>query len=135
MKTWNWIEKFVIICGVVSILLYFGRFAKLVADTGFQDAVRIEMGSYAQTRVIVMANNAPTTISSASVKRPDMLCFNNSASTLWISTGAAGVTAVYMGVPVLSSATFRLGAFTDAVSGTLDTSGTGDVRCWDGLVR
>lgn len=106
-----------------------------MADTGFEGATRIEKGSYSQTRSITMANNAPTVIAAASVKRPDILCFNNSAYTLWLSTGAAGTTAVNMGVPVLSSATFNLGAFTGPVSGTLDASGVGDVRCWDGLVQ
>ena len=117
---------------LVSALGLFIRYSQ--ADTGHEGAQRVEVGSYGQTRAIVMSAAAPTVIAAASVKRPDSTCVNNSANTLWLSTGAAGTTGIFMGVPVASSATFKLGAYTGAISGTLD-SGVGDVRCWDGLVQ
>ena len=118
----------------VLILFLIAIGVYVMADTGFEGATRVEVGSYSQTRAIAMNASNPTTIAAASVKRPDMTCVNNSANTLWLSTGAITTTAVQVGVPILSSATFKLGAFLGAVSGTLD-SGVGDVRCWDGLVQ
>lgn len=107
----------------------------LRADTGNEGAVRREVGSYVESRVVTLSNSETTEILPASVKRPDATCFNNSAYTIFIGSNAAGTSLRVMGFPVLSSATFRLESMTGAVYAILDTSGAGDVRCLDGKVQ
>ena len=110
----------------------------LVADTGWEGAVRVEVGSYAETRKVTVSSSTIATLTAASKSRPDVACFNNTPYTLWIGSAAAGVTLPDNGFPILSSATFRIGALTGSVSGLLDTAAgaySGDVRCFDGLVR
>lgn len=113
---------------------------KAQADTGKEAAVRIEVGSYVETRKITVSSSTLATLASASSKRPDLTCFNNTPYTLWIGSAAAGTTLPDVGFPILSSATFMIGSMTGEVSGLLDSASgaatyTGDVRCFDGLVR
>ena len=129
---------------LIATLLFFGglaasNLARIVyADTGTEGAQRIEVGSYAETRVILVSSSAATEITNgASVKRPDQTCRNNSAYTLWIGSNTTGTDLSRVGFPVISSETFKLGALTGQVYGLADSAaaGTVNVRCWDGLVR
>lgn len=113
------------------------------ADTGHEGAARVEIGSYVETASITGTSRTPTALFSESIKRPDGLYFNNTASAIWISTVATSVTvelghpAVAIGYPILSSATFRLeGSMTGSMTFICDGSaGTCNVRKLEGLVR
>ena len=107
----------------------------LSADTGWEGAVRKEVGSYPETRFVTLSATEDTLIASASKSRPDLTCMNNTAYTIYIGSNAAGATLLNFGFPILSSATFNLGAMTGEVYALLHTGGAGDVRCFDGLVR
>ena len=130
-KTWY-------LLGALLIALLLGTFIydikKSFADTGREAAVRIEVGSYVQSRTITMSATAATAIGAANNNRPDMTCFNNSAYALYLSSNVANTYARVIGFPVLSSATFKLGSLSGETYGTLEVSGVGDVRCMDGLV-
>ncbi len=122
-----------------------GQQRALMADTGWDQATRQERGSYAAPRSINISSYTGTAIFSSSVKRPDGMCRNNSAFTIWIGTdvnagylvGDAGAN-IRNGLPILSSETFSLGGqFTGTMAATADNAAGGaavNVRCLDGLV-
>ena len=127
-----------------------GAFAALVglmssigkADSGREAAARTERGSYIETRSVDVSSTTGTALFAASVLRPDGLCRNNSASTVWVGTTSATTnnaihSNILIGFPVLSSETFKLdGQMTGVVYGTSGQGlGTLNLRCVDGLVR
>src|SRR3990167_1978561 len=133
-------EKICLIFTVVIVAL--GVSTALKADTGWDQAARIERGSYIAIRSISISSNTGTELFSDSVKRPDGLCFNNTAATIWIGTTSATLenvehSNITNGFPLLSSSTFKLDG---SMSGTVyATGGIGqsaqNVRCIDGLVQ
>ena len=125
---------------VVITLAAFQEPAK--ADTGHEGATRVERGSYGSMRKVAVSSTTGTNIWTASVKRPDGLCFNNTASTIWIGTVTATVNGalhsnIVEGFPLLSSATFRLdGSFTGTLAATCEVGTAAcELRCLDGLVQ
>ena len=134
--------------GDIVLLLTFAALAALAlsslhgrpasAASTQETAVRIDAGTYIETRVVIVTTHTATEITNgASAKRPDETCFNNSAFTVWIGTQAAGTTLSQFGFPVLSSATFSVGALTTQVYGLFDSAAGGnkEIRCVDGLLR
>ena len=121
--------KFVLGLGV--FLAFIGL---AVADTGHEGATRIERGSYNGTRQITVDATGADLIAAASVKRPDMTCFNNTSVAVWIGSNTATTDLFRIGIPIASSATFTFDSYTGDVYG-LCNSGTCDIRCWDGKVQ
>lgn len=127
---------------ILTVLLaMFAGVAALRADTGHEGAVRTERGSYAGTRLVAMSSTTGTALFPASVKRPDGMCINISASIMHISTISTTVNQRYhdsliLGFPVASSGTFQLdGSFTGALYGTCDVNvASCYAKCIDGLV-
>ena len=112
------------------------------ADTGWDNAARIERGSYIAMRKVVGSSTTATALFAASTKRPDGICRVNGSYTVWIGTATGTITAfqhpnILLGFPVLSSETFKLdGSMSDDLYVTCDSGvSTCDVRCLDGLVR
>ena len=125
---------------VVALAAIFQEPAK--ADTGSEGATRIERGSYAAMRKVAVSSTTGTALWSASRKRPDGLCYNNSSTTIWVGTVTATMNGklhsnITEGFPLLSSSTFRLdGSFTGALAATCDVEVTAcELRCLDGLVQ
>lgn len=114
---------------------------KTQADTGWEAATRVEIGSYAETSVITGSSFTGTAFASASKKRPAGLYFNNTSKAIWIGTTTASIQTNHsnfgLGFPVASSSTFSLGgAFTGVLAFTCDpVSSTCEVRTLEGLVR
>ena len=94
------------------------------ADTGWDQAVRKEIGTYGETFRVYGTSVAGTAFFSASKNRPDGAYFNNSATTVWIGTVTATRNGqlhdnIQIGFPVLSSATFTLdGSFAGTLAFT-----------------
>lgn len=112
------------------------------ADTGSEGATRTERGSYVETRVLTVSSTTGTSLFAANTKRPDGMCFNNSAFTLYLGTTSATTENakhenIRIGFPVTSSSTFRLdGSFTGGLFATADDKVASiEVKCIDGLVR
>lgn len=112
-----------------------------IADTGHEGATRVEVGRSVQTASVICSSNTGTSFISASVKRPDGMYFNNSASTIFIGTTTATQNSaphpnIYMGFPVLSSTTFSLGgSMTGAVACTCNVAVSAcEIRSFEGLV-
>lgn len=103
-----------------------------MADQGHEAANRIEAGSYVNTIRVTVSASATTSIIGTNNLRPDFTCRNNSAFTLWIGSNAANNTLYQVGFPVLSSETFKAGAYTGSIFGQGDGAAV-DVRCWAGL--
>ncbi len=116
--------------GAVAFLFLVGHFQRLVADQGWEQAIRIEMG-YSATVSATSIPNSATLLSDVNRKRPDNTCRNNSPVPVWI--GSASSLTPANGFPVLSSETFKTGAFFQQVWAYCD-SGTCDIRCWQGNV-
>ena len=124
--------------------LIFGWFLLLfsavaTADTGWEDAARIERGSYIETRLVTISTYAATEFMPASKKRPDSLCKNFSSFTIYLGSAAAGITLAgdSMGLPIGTSEYFRIdGSMTGSISAIAEPSGTNvKIICLDGLVR
>ena len=127
---------------VVGLCICADIIGKTWADSGYEAATRIERGSYIDIRVVSVSSTTGATLMSASVKRPDSICYNNSASTVFIGTTSATMDAVTHsnitnGFPITSSATFKLdGSMSGNVYATADIGvASVNVRCIDGLVR
>ncbi len=124
---------------LIAALILIG--SSTFADQGWVAANRIERGQITSVRDVTVSSNTGTALWSASLLRPDGVCRNNSAFTIWLGTVTAQVngathTNIVNGFPVLSSETFTLGGqLTSAVYATADTGiSSADVRCFDGLV-
>lgn len=129
----------------MGLLALFGTY-HVKAETGWENAQRISVGETLQTRQLTGSSVTPTALFSASFKRPDAMCLNNSSNEIWLGTtteagasNGAGVpnSNIQIGIPVLASSTFRLGG---SMTGSLSfncTSGIAscDVRCLDGVVQ
>lgn len=135
MNIWDKLDKTLKLFACAALMAAGINVAYVGADTGHEGATRQEVGSYANTRLVVLSNSAATQIAASSTKRPDMTCFNNSSYTIWIGSNAAGASLQRIGFPVLSSATFRVGALTGSLFAILDPGGSGEVNCFDGLVQ
>ena len=130
-----------------ELFLAVGCFAALIslkvsADTGHEDATRIERGSYNNVRLVSGSSASGTEFFAASTKRPDGICRNNSGSTVWIGTVTASQHAtthsnILYGFPILSTETFKLdGSNTGAWYFTCNTGvASCEFRCLDGLVQ
>ena len=105
------------------------------AEGGWENAPRVAVGDKVESRAVSVTTHTATTILSANVFRPDATCFNNSAYTIYIGSAASGTVLSSIGLPILSSATFRIGSMTGVVSALADAAAAGDtnVRCFDGL--
>ena len=127
--------RYILIAGFVFCALM----AK--ADTGWEAATRVEIGSYAETAAVTGSSFTGTAFASASKKRPAGLYFNNTSKIIWIGTTTTSIQTnhsnVGIGFPIASSSTFSLGgAFTGVMAFTCDpTSSTCEVRSLEGLVR
>lgn len=112
------------------------------ADTGFEGAIRKEIGRFVATAVVTGSSTTGTAFVSAKFTRPDGMYFNNTSSTIWLGTTTATVngavhTNIAIGFPVLSSATFVLqGSMTGAVNFTCNSGvGSCEVRAFEGLMK
>lgn len=115
------------------------------ADTGHEGATRKEIGSYGAMRKVAGSSIAGTAFFSETVKRPDGLCVNNTATEVWIGTVSATQRGsasflhdnINFGLPLTSTQSFRLdGSFTGAFYFTCAPGvASCEMRCLDGLVR
>lgn len=112
------------------------------ADTGHEGAIRTERGSYADTRKVTGSSVTGTAFYTGTVKRADGTCWNNSSSTIWVSTNNTTQhntthSNINFGVPVLSSSTFPLdGCYSGELDMTCDVGiASCELRCIDALVR
>lgn len=101
-----------------------------------------DRGTYVDIARVTGSSVAGTAFASALSKRMDGVYFNNTASTIWIGTTTATLNGVVHsnianGLPVLSSATFKLdGKMTGAISFTCNLGvATCEVRSLEGLNR
>jgi hypothetical protein len=123
-----------------ALVALFGGSFLVSADTGHEGAARIERGSYNDVRKVTLSSTTGTALWDASVKRPDSVCYNNSASTVWIGTVSASEFTlahpnIAEGFPIVSSGTFSFdGSHTGAVYATSEAAAA-EMRCFDGLVR
>lgn len=101
------------------------------AEQNWTDGMRIERGFYAQSSSFTVTT--AQLIFDFDIKRPDNLCRNNTAATVWLGATSSSATASW-GFPVLSSETFNTGSFISQVWASCD-SGTCDIRCWTGKTR
>lgn len=121
-------KKSIVAIVILSLSISFVIIKSLLADTGWEGAIRLERGR-SSTPTQISVTGSATQIVAASAARPDCTCFNNTATTLWI--GGDNTVSIANGFPILSSATFKADAFTGTIFGICDT-GTCDVRCWIG---
>lgn len=115
------------------------------ADTGHEGAVRIEQGSYGQMFKYSGSSIAGTAFVSDTVKRPDGMCRNNTATEVWIGTVSATQRGsasflhdnINFGQFLKSSETFTLGgSFTGSWYFTCAPGiSSCEVRCVEGRVR
>ena len=126
----------------LAVVLSFILPALSYADTGHEGATRKESGSYGDTRKVSGSSTTGTAFFSPTVKRADGTCFNNTSSTVWVSTDSTTQHNVVhsnigFGFPVLSSSTFPLdGNFTGELDMTCDIGiAACEFRCVDGKVQ
>lgn len=115
------------------------------ADTGHEGAVRIEQGSYPNMFKYTGSSVAGTAFISATVKRPDGVCRNNTASEVWIGSVSATQRGdgsflhdnINFGQFLKASETWTLGgSFTGAWYFTCaPTVATCEIRCSEGRVQ
>lgn len=130
-----------IILALAAGLMVMAGLREPKADTGWDQAVRREVGRYAETAHVAGSSVAGTAFFSASKNRPDGVYFNNTASTIWIGTTTATRNNqhhdnIIIGFPVLSSSSFRLdGSFSGTLAFTCDYDvAVCHVRKLEGLV-
>ena len=131
-----------VVFGTICLAVLVSLFGTARADTGHEGAVRTELGSYGAMRLVYPSSTTGTAIMSATVKRPDSTCFNNTANAIWIGTVTATVNGRYhdnivLGMPILSSTSFHIGG---SYTGEWDATcapgvSTCEMRCLDSLVR
>lgn len=115
-----------------------GIFAGItVADTGYEGATRIERGSYVQSRAVAISSSSATLFLPPSKSRPDSLCKNYSAYTVFIGSNVAGTYLATIGLPVGASEYFKLdGSMTGPVYALGEGGSSGvEIRCLDGMVQ
>ena len=114
--------------------MVFGFAVVAMSQSAYDTGVWLQKGQYSAFRKISLAATAGTLIWSADTQRPDSICRNNTAVTVWISS-VTTTEAFSIGFPVLSSETVKLGgSYSGSIYG-LCNSGTCDIRCWDGKVN
>lgn len=116
-----------------------------LADTGHEGATRVEQGSYSEMYKYTGSSVAGTAFISATTKRPDGSCRNNTGTEVWIGTvpatqrGSASFLHdnINFGNFLKSSETFSLGgSFTgDWYFTCAPGVATCEVRCSEGKVR
>ena len=116
-----------------------------LADTGHEGATRKEIGSYPEMYKYTGSSVAGTAYFSATTKRPDGFCYNNTGTDVWVGSvtatqrGSASFLHdnINVGFPWKSSTTWSLeGSFTGAWYFTCaPTVSTCEVRCLEGKVR
>lgn len=116
-----------------------------LADTGHEGAARVEQGSYGEMFKYTGSSIAGTAFISATTKRPDGACRNNTATEVWIGTVSATQRGsasflhdnINFGNFLKSSETFALnGSFTGAWYFTCAPGvASCEVRCSEGKVR
>ena len=116
-----------------------------MADTGHEGATRIEQGSYPQMFAYTGSSVAGTAFISATTKRPDGSCRNNTGTEVWIGTVSATQRGsasflhdnINFGNFLKASETFTLGgSFTGAWYFTCaPTVATCEMRCSEGRVQ
>lgn len=114
------------------------------ADASDATSTKANRGSQISIRTISISSTTGATVFSASLKRFDGSCRNNSGYTIYIGTDSGTYQQNHPnygnGFPILSTETFKLdGEMTGAVYGTLEPKGAGnpitaDLRCIDGIV-
>jgi hypothetical protein len=98
---------------VLGIVGFGMLFSFLSADTGHEGATRIERGSYVQTRRVTISDSAATAFITATNRRPDTMCKNYTAFTVFIGSAAAGTTLNLIGLPLGAGEYFKVdGSFT-----------------------
>ena len=114
----------------------------MAQGSGIENAQWIGGASYIDVRSVQVSSGSGAALFSASRKRPDASCRNNSAFTIFIGTDSGNYVTqhpnILNGYPVLSSETFKLdGAMSGSVFATANSaqSLSVNVRCIDGLVR
>ena len=124
----------------ISVFLLMQLVSQPLASKGWEDAVRIDQGTYVGTRQISLSSTTGTTLWASTSKRPDGTC--RFSGTVWISTISATQhnqthEAISIGLPVYSTETFNLGgSFTGDLFATGDTGvATTKAYCIDSLVR
>ena len=140
-------KKFDRLCGVIIGLTLFAALLNICAlkanasfGSGWEGATRKAISEQdLAVRRITASSTTGTAIWAASKTRPDGVCFNNSAYTVWIGTASGSYFAVEHpnitnGFPILSSGTFNLDG--SMLGAAYVTSGVGvataDIRCLDG---
>lgn len=116
-----------------------------MADTGHEGATRIEQGSYGEMYRYTGSSIAGTAFISATVKRPDGACRNNTGTEVWIGTVSATQRGsasflhdnINFGTFLKASETFTLGgSFTGAWYFTCAPGvSTCEMRCSEGKVQ
>lgn len=116
-----------------------------LADTGYEGATRVEQGSYSQMFKYTGSSIAGTGFISATTKRPDGSCRNNTGSEVWIGTVSATQRGsisfqhdnINFGTFLKSSETFSLGgSFTGDWYFTCGMGvATCEMRCSEGRVQ
>lgn len=127
--------------GIVAFIIGSCFYLDVRADTGVGGATRIERGTSLDARNVSPSSTTGTTLFSASIVRPDGMCFNNTSTIVWIGTVSATIdrqthTNILQGAPILASSTFKLdGQLTGAVYATCDVGVAAcNMRCLDGKV-
>ena len=106
------------------------------ADTGKYAATRVEVGNTLQTRRILVSDGTAIAVVAAADNRPDATCMNSSAFGIRLSSSQAVASLQVMGIPILSSGTFKLGSLSGAASAVIEAGNAGStatIICADGL--
>lgn len=104
--------------------------------------VALDRGSYIETSSVTGSSTTGTSFISPDSKRMDGLLFNNTSSTVWIGTTTTTIDGVQhsnitLGIPVLSSSSFKLDGMMSAVLYFTCNVGvsTCNVRVIEGKIR
>ena len=121
---------------VAALLFGMVLYGTSIADTGWEGATRIERGSYISTKRVEFTDSAATVFLSATVKRPDGICKNYSAYTVFIGSAAAGTSLRDIGLPVGASEYFKIdGSYTGEMSVIAEAGGSGSMACLESKVQ
>lgn len=141
MKTKTQILFSLFLTGIVAFIIGTCFYLDVRADTGRENATRIERGETLTLNNVSVSSTTGAAIFAASFKRPDGLCFNNTSTTVWVGSVTATIdrqvhTNIIQGIPVLSSTTFKIdGQFTGPIYATCnDGVAACEMRCLEGTV-
>ena len=134
------IYLFAALLSALAVIGLSGSMSKAIADSEMR--VSIDRGTYPENYRVSITSIAGTEFLAAGGNRMDGVCFNNSASTIWIGTTTATQhlkehANITLGIPWLASSTFRLdGVNSSAWAATTDIGvASADVRCLGTLNR